>query len=280
MIIDAHTHIFPENIKNSRTSYFNSEKEFELLYKQPGSKLCTAEELIESMDKNEIDKSIVFGFPWNKKETAEFHNDYIIEKYEKYHDRLIPFACFNPVKEYAQKEALRCIRNGFKGLGELALYKSDFTDEILDKITSVMNAAEEKSLPVMFHTNEEAGHDYPGKAPVTIKGTLDFIQRFKSNRLILAHLGGGTLFFNLLKNPPDMKNAVFDTAALPFLYKKSIYKLIENSELEDKIIFGSDWPLINPGRYFREIESNVVSKEFKEKIFYKNISDFLYKNKE
>jgi predicted TIM-barrel fold metal-dependent hydrolase len=143
-----------------------------------------------------------------------------------------------------------------------------------------MNAAEEKSLPVMFHTNEEAGHDYPGKAPVTMHGTLNFIQRFKSNRLILAHLGGGTLFFNLLKNPPDMQNAVFDTAALPFLYKKSIYKLIENSELEDKIIFGSDWPLINPGRYFREIESNVVSKEFQEKIFYKNISDFLYKNKE
>jgi hypothetical protein len=275
MIIDCHAHTFPEKIKNNRELYFKNENEFSWLYKNPKSKLCTAKELVESMDENKIDKTIVFGFPWNNEENAKFHNDYVKEKTIEFKDRLIPFACFNPEKEYALKEAIRALKNNFKGFGELSFYGSDFDNQIIEKIRPVMELAQKNNVPLIFHANEEAGHKYPGKAPVTVSGILNFIENFKTNKIILAHLGGGILFFNLLKNPPPMDNIYFDTAAIPYIYKKSIYKFLSMTDMEDKIVFGSDWPLLSPERYFKEIEENNLSKSFKNKLFFKNISRFL-----
>ncbi|MDY0131596.1 MAG: TatD family hydrolase [Desulforegulaceae bacterium] len=275
MIIDCHAHIFPEKIKNKREIFFENEKEFSWLYKNPKSKLSTAEELIESMDKNKIDKTIVFGFPWNNEDKSKFHNDYVLEKSIKFKKRLIPFACFNPSKDYALKEAKRALKNKFKGFGELGFYTRDFDFEIINKLKPIMKLAQKKSIPVIFHTNEEAGHQYPGKSPMTISGILNFIEEFKKNKIILAHLGGGVLFFNFLKTPPSMENILFDTAAIPFIYKKNIYEILSSDELKDKIVFGTDWPLISPERYFKEIEENNLDNSFKTKLYCENISRFL-----
>ncbi|MDY0360705.1 MAG: amidohydrolase family protein [Desulforegulaceae bacterium] len=275
MIIDCHAHIFPEKIKKNRELYFEKEKEFSWLYKNPKSKLCTAKELIESMDKNKINKTIVFGFPWNNKENAEFNNDYVMEKSIQFKDRLIPFACFNPEMEYAEKEAERAFRSKFTGFGELGFYTHDFDEYIIKKLDPIMELSKKNSIPLIFHTNEEAGHNYPGKAPITASGILKFIEKFKSNKILLAHLGGGILFFNLLKNPPQMDNIFFDTAAIPFIYKKNIYEFLSHDLLKDKVVFGSDWPLLSPERYFREINENCLSESFKKKLFFENITAFL-----
>ena len=57
MIIDFHTHIFPENVRNAREHYFDGEPAFRLLYDSPGSKLVSAEETIAAMDEQGIDKA-------------------------------------------------------------------------------------------------------------------------------------------------------------------------------------------------------------------------------
>lgn len=275
MIIDCHTHIFPNKIKLNREDFFHGEKEFSLLYENPDSKISNAEELIASMDKNHIEKAVVFGFPWNNKEKAVFNNDYIMEKALEYKDRLIPFACFSPVADYAPEEAKRCLKNNFRGFGELGVYTSDFTDEIIAKFKPVMDLARKNNLPVMVHVNEPIGHDYPGKAPVSLKGILNFISKFSENKIILAHLGGGLPFYSMLKKPPELKNVLFDIAAIPYIYKKNIYEIIEKTDMDSKIAFGSDWPLIPPSRYIKEIQENKISNEFKSKIFSENIKNFL-----
>ena len=76
MVIDFHTHIFPDEIRNNREKYFFSEQSFELLYRSSNSKMTGVDEIIESMDKTGVDMSVVFGFPWNSTETYENHNDY------------------------------------------------------------------------------------------------------------------------------------------------------------------------------------------------------------
>lgn len=275
MIIDCHTHIFPEFIKKNRQDYFHLESEFRLLYQSQKSKIDTLYDLLKSMDENRIEKSIVFGFPWNLEENAKIHNDYILDAASKNRDRLIPFSCFNPIKDYAFKEAKRCLDLGFSGFGELGIYKDDFTDLNLIKIRPVMDIAKEKSIPIIFHTNEPCGHIYPGKAPISLKGIESFIQSFKGNKIILAHLGGGLPFYSLLKKPPNTDNIIFDIAAVPFIYKKNIYQILEKIGLQDKIVFGSDSPLISPKRYIKEIDESLISKEFRDKIFYKNIKNFL-----
>ena len=59
MIIDSHTHIFPEKIKQDRSPYFDNEPEFKLLYDSPKAGISNIDNLLESMDKYHVDISII-----------------------------------------------------------------------------------------------------------------------------------------------------------------------------------------------------------------------------
>ena len=116
----------------------------------------------------------------------------------------------------------------------------------------------DKDLLFLIHTNEPVGHMYPGKTPNTLKQIYDLIttifQKIKSFWRIGAE---GSSFFNLLKKEVKerLKNVYFDTAASPFLYDPEIYRYATEIAGLDKILFGSDFPLLKPARYFIEFEN-------------------------
>ena len=263
MIIDFHTHIFPKDIRENRQKYFPHESAFKLLYSSPGSKLVGATEIVASMDDQGVDKSVVFGFPWKTKETFQAQNDYIMEVVARYPERLIGLSCFDPFHREAVPEAVRCIEGGLSGIGEIAFYESGIDDTALDKLVPLMEICRNRDLPFLIHTNEPVGHIYPGKAPNTMKQIYDLIKRFPENKIVLAHWGGGIFFFTLLKK--DVKecfeNVYFDTAASPFLYDPKIYRYAKEIAGLEKILFGSDFPLITPARYFKELEKTGLSQD-------------------
>ena len=255
MIIDFHTHLFPKQVRNNKRSYFRSEPAFKLLYESPGSRLVGAEELLIAMDENQVDKSVVFGFPWKNSDTVKMHNDYVIEMVAKNADRFIGFGCINPASKDAGDEAQRCLEAGLRGIGELALYQSGLDRKVIESLVPIMQLCQGRNLPVLIHTNEPVGHTYPGKTPMTLAQVYQFIKRFHENTIVLAHWGGGLFFFRLLKKEIKeyLKNIYFDTAASPFLYDSEIYRLAVQLVGSDKILFGSDYPLLPPQRYFKEM---------------------------
>ena len=95
IIVDSHTHILPKFIDNNREKYFAIDATFKELFSN-GEKIVSVEELIDSMDRNNIDCSIVLGFGWNDIELARRSNEYIIESHAKYPSRIIPFCSVNP----------------------------------------------------------------------------------------------------------------------------------------------------------------------------------------
>jgi len=262
MVIDFHTHIFPKGIRENREAYFASEPAFKLLYSLPGSKLVGAQEIVAAMDRQGVDKSVIFGFPWKKSQTFIKHNDYILEAVARYPKRLIGLCCLDPFSRDAATEALRCLEGGLAGIGELAFYQSGIDDEAMEKLAPLMQICRDKDLPVLIHTNEPVGHMYPGKTPHTLKQIYDLVKKFPENVIVLAHWGGGIFFFALLKKEvrESLKNVYFDTAASPFLYAPEIYRYAKDIVGLDKILFGSDFPLINPARYFRELDMSGLSK--------------------
>lgn len=278
MVIDFHTHIFPAKISGNREKYFQSEPAFKLLYDSPGSRLVGAEILIDAMDKSGVDKAVVFGFPWKNDEVFALNNDYIIESVRKYPDRLIGFACFDPFNAKAENEAERCLKDGLCGIGELAFYESGIDEETLRRLSPVMDICRAKDVPVLIHTNEPVGHNYPGKTPNTLFQIYNLIKKFQDNKIVLAHWGGGIFFFNLLKKEvkEKMKNVYFDTAASPFLYDSRIYLKAKELAGIDKIFFGSDFPLLNPSRYFSELEISGLEKEDIKKICGLNAEKILF----
>lgn len=277
MIIDFHTHIFPKEIRENREKYFSSEPAFKLLYGRSGSKLAGAAELIDSMNSHAVDRSVVFGFPWKNSDTFKKHNDYIIKSIEKYSGRLTGFCCIDIFSSEAIAEVMRCLENGLSGIGELAFYESGVDEKSINRLEPVMEVCLDKNLPVLIHTNEPIGHQYPGKTPNTFNQIYRLITKFPENRIVLSHWGGGIFFFSLLKKEvkESFNNVYFDTAASPFLYDAKIYRIAIDVLGQDRIIFGSDFPLLTPTRYFKEFEQAGLTKSEIDSICGKNAARLL-----
>ncbi|HET7034211.1 MAG TPA: amidohydrolase, partial [Thermomicrobiaceae bacterium] len=79
LVIDAHTHIFPPFIRDSREAHRERDVWFAELYANPKALLVTAEDLVASMDRASITRSIACGFPWRDPGLCRTHNDYLAE---------------------------------------------------------------------------------------------------------------------------------------------------------------------------------------------------------
>lgn len=268
MIIDFHVHLFPESVCRERECHFAGEPEFELLYGQPAARLVSEAELLAAMDEQGVDRAVVFGFPWRSPERFRRHNDRILEAVARNPGRLIGFGCFDPASPEAAREAERCLDAGLSGIGELAFYGSGLDEEALARLTPVMDLCRARSRPVLLHTNEPIGHPYPGKSPLTLAQIYALAGRFPENEIVLAHWGGGLFFFGLLKKEvrERFRRLAFDTAASPFLYEPAVYRIAVQTAGVERILFGSDFPLIPPARYFREMESCGLSAAERELI--------------
>ena len=266
MIIDFHTHVFPPFFRENRAECIRRDSAFKTLYDSPRAKLVGTEELIRSMDENEVQRSVIFGFPWEDSELYTRHNDYIIESAGGYPDRLTGFCCFSPLAQNGAEETERCLNQGLRGVGELAVYGSGITGAVVENLKEVMSLCLQHNALFMLHTNEPVGHEYPGKTPNTLLQIYDFIKAYPSNRIILAHWGGGLLFYALMKKEvrQTLKNVWFDTAASPFLYSPGMYRIAGEIIGFEKILFGSDYPLLSPARYVKEIASNGLSADQQE----------------
>ncbi len=261
MRIDVHTHIFPPDIVRDRTRFFEGEPIFKLLYDSPKAGLAGAESLLEVMDRDGIDHAVVFGFPWQEMELAIRHNNYVLEMAAKHGSRLIPLGCFNPLDERGDLEAERCFRAGARGLGELAIYGSCKADSALKCFEPLIEHCRSHAGVMLVHANEPVGHSYPGKAPLGLDFYYSLAKLAAGVPLILAHWGGGLCFYELLKREAQdvLAQVYYDTAASPFLYDPKIYPHMSRILRKGKILFGSDYPLLPPRRYFKEMAGTDLS---------------------
>lgn len=278
MIVDIHTHIFPDKVRNQREAFFEGEPAFRLLYGSAKAKMIGPEALVEAMDDQGVDRSVTFGFPWNDMDTMRMHNDHVLEAGTRFPDRLIPFCCVPIGHPDSTSEVRRCLKAGAKGVGELACYRSRIDERALDALTGVMECALEFDVPVLIHTNEPIGHVYPGKAAMSLEEIDALLIRFPNNRIVLAHWGGGIFFYGLLKK--DMRkrfrNVWFDTAASPFLYDARVYAIAASIVGIDRILFGSDFPLIRPERYRKEIQASGLERRHMDALMGENARMLLW----
>ena len=256
MIIDFHTHLFPPAICKARERYFEDEPAFRLLYEPPKSRLVGVEALIAAMDEDGVDRSVVFGFPWRRLDTARANNDYILEAVARHPHRLVGLCCLDPAADGAPAEVERCLAAGMAGIGELAFYTGGIRAEDLDRLAPLMALCRERLA--LIHTNEPVGHVYPGKTPNTLRQIYDLVGRFPENRIVLAHWGGGLFFYSLLKKEVRQRlaNVWFDTAASPFLYDERIWRAARDTVGLEKILFGTDFPLLRTPRYRKDLEAS------------------------
>ncbi len=272
MIIDFHTHIFPPAIKKNRQKYIDSDPCFAILYSQKDAKIATVEELIANMDRDGVDISVLQNIGWTTHELCVETNDYFLECIARYPGRLIAFCSVQPQSyDAALKEIERCANAGAQGIGELRPDTQLF--ELIDEeiMTPFVEILVKHDLPLLLHTSEPVGHIYHGKGTITPDTLYPFISRYPELNLICAHWGGGLPFYSLM---PEVKkafaNVYFDTAASPFLYSPEIYSLVAGLVGPEKILMGSDYPLLPPSRLIGEIMATNLPEEEKNLILANN----------
>jgi predicted TIM-barrel fold metal-dependent hydrolase len=274
MIIDCHTHIFPDEVRKNRESFCKRDEGFSLIYGNPKARMVGVEDLIVSMDKSGVERSVICGFHWSQPDLCSFHNQYLMTSASKYPKRLIVFISLlfsNP--DWSEKELNRWTKEGAKGVGEIAFYRREMTSEDIDSMKPVLTQMEKKGIPLLLHVNETIGHPYPGKGMTPLERFYELIVSFPELPVVLAHWGGGLPFYELMPEVVKaMANVYYDTAASPFLYSKKIYSAVSKIVGVGKILFGTDFPLISPQRYFRELEESGLSKEDQRKILGVNVS--------
>ena len=263
MIIDFHTHIFPPELRENREQYLGRDPCFDHLYSDPKAKLATAEDLIASMDREGIDLSIVLNIGWTSHQMCVETNDYIMEAISRYPKRLVGFCALQPkAGEAAIAELERCARGGMRGIGEMRpdIQGFDLGDEAA--VRTMVEAAAEHHFILLTHASEPVGHLYSGKGNITPDILYRFICQFPQIPIVLAHWGGGLPFYALMPEVGRaLENVFFDTAATPFLYRPEIFTHVGQIVGFDKILFGTDYPLLSPGRIMTQLRSVGLGEE-------------------
>jgi len=279
VVIDFHTHIFPPWVKERRGEYVERDRCFSLLYSQQKAKLATAEELIASMDEARVDLSVVLNIGWASHELCVETNDYILDSVSRYPDRLIGFCSVQPkAGDAATVELERCAKAGAEGIGEMRSDVQGFNLADKEMMKPVADAVVEHNLVFLTHSSEPVGHQYSGKGSITPDVLYSFILNFPDLKLVCAHWGGGLPFYGLMPEVAKaLSNVFFDTAATAFLYRPQVFEEVSNIVGSDKILFGTDYPLIPQKRITAQIQSLGLTEEIKAKILGGNAQRLLSK---
>lgn len=253
MIIDAHVHILPDRVRQNVGLVAATEPWFATCHSR-GERLASAESLIAAMDAHEVDKAVCFTWPFADASLCAEANDYVAACVRRFPSRLIGFGVVQPADPQAAREVARCAALGLTGIGEMNADAQGWA--LVDSSASAaVNASVAAGMPWTLHCSEPVGREYPGKGSATPDRILTFSQHHPELTLICAHLGGGLPLYSHI---PEVRRACqrlhFDTAAQPFVYEASIYRALVDGVGAERILLGSDHPLLDVPRYLRALD--------------------------
>jgi predicted TIM-barrel fold metal-dependent hydrolase len=275
MMIDSHVHVFPDELAAGREKLKEHEPYFASIFVHPSAPMSDAAALLAMMESEGVEQAVVCAFPWRDAGRARAHNRYILEQARRHPGRLVPLAAVDPLSPGALAEAERALADGAAGLGEVGAYLDDLAEpRVLHSLSAMAGLCAEAGKPMLLHTNEPVGHLYPGKSPMTLGGLAKLLSACPNTRFQLAHLGGGIFFYLWLKRGMKklLENCVTDCSALPFLFRPAVLRYLAESGV--RILFGSDWPLLTPARYRRDLEKAGLGPEQLQQIRFSNALEF------
>ena len=256
-IIDVHVHLYPAEAGHDPARWAAAHGEphwAELCTRrrpggprgQPVQTFPGVDELLRTMDAAGVEKAVLQGWYWQRPASALWQNRFYADLIRQHPDRLAAFATLHPgAGEAAVREELRRAHEaGFRGVGELSPHSQGFgVDD--PAFAAALALAGELKLPVNLHVSDPQAKKYPGKVETPLEDFRALARRFPATVFILAHWGGGLPFQET--NPEvrrELANVVYDTAASPLVYDDLIWRATLEVVAPERILFGSDYPLI------------------------------------
>ncbi|HEX8600199.1 MAG TPA: amidohydrolase family protein [Chloroflexia bacterium] len=262
MIIDFHTHVFPDEVRANRDEFLERETWFGTLYANPKHKIASAEDVVASMEAAGVDRTVVLGFPWRDGGLCREHNSYILDAVQRYPDKLIGFAIVQPLAAGDAKELDRCLSGGLMGLGEIGPDSQRYDIEAKWVLADSVEVLLHHDRPMLTHSSEPLGHDYAGKGTITPPRLLKLASNFPELKIVLAHWGGGLPFYELMPEVREtLRNVYYDSAASTYLYNFDIFPIAAQLVGTERILWGTDFPLLSQAKFLKRVRSSGLSDE-------------------
>lgn len=258
MIIDFHTHTFPDEIAEKTISY---------LAKKGNTKPYTdgtLSSLINSGKKNKVDISVVLPVATLKKQVDTI-NRLGFTKNGK--DGIIFFGAIHPDTENVCGVLDEVKANGLRGIKIHPDYQGVYFDD--PRYIKIMHEAAVRDLITVTHAGVDIG--YPNDVhctPDMVLNVLNELGEIINEKLVLAHMGGCDLPDEVLEKLTN-KPVYFDTAYVLDRYPEKCKKIIEKHSA-NKILFATDSPWADQKTFIEAVKGFGFSREINDKIFYKN----------
>lgn len=267
MIIDFHTHVFPDKIAT---------KTIDSLAKLSNTTPYTdgtTNGLISSLEKSKVD--IAVALPVLTKPT-QFDSvlNFAISLNERYanNDRkIISFAGIHPDCDDIYGKMKLVKDSGIKGVKIHPDYQDTFIDD--DKFIKILKCAKDLDLIVVTHSGVDDGYlDKPIKCPPDLAKKT--IEKVGHKKFVLGHYGAHKQWQEVLGLLSDL-DVYFDTALAPKKIDKELFNLILNRHGADRVLFATDSPWGDVNEDILLIKDMVNDKRALDNIFYKNACKLL-----
>ena len=280
MIIDMHTHIFPEKIAasvieklslTSRTKYFSD---------------GTINGLKSSMDAAQIDYSVILPVATTAKQVEKINSSAAALNEKHFGEGIISFGCIHTEFTNYREELSRVKNHGLKGIKIHPVYQDTNLDDT--KYMRILDRAAELDLIVVTHAGFDIG--FPGVvrcSPQMAKKVVDTVGDFK---FVAAHMGGWKNWSEVLKILRGTKiyiDTSFSTGKIiprsDFVWKEEDLKLLDAAQFiefvktfgAERILFGTDSPWTSARSSIEFIKNLPISDADKDKILGLNAKKIL-----
>ncbi len=269
-VIDFHTHIFPQELAENRSRYLDDEQ-LCCIYDEERAKIATREDLLQVIEDENLYGAVAMGFTWQVPAYAELHNRYLAAACERSGKKIWAFGSIALEPGTIARQVASIHEMGLSGVGEISFYREGMKGDNPGILGRVLEEATVYGLPVCVHVNEPVGHIYKGKYSPDIDILYEIIANYTGVPIILSHWGGGLFFYELMGEvKAALSHVYYDTAATPYLYDEKIYRLALDACGPEKILFGTDFPLLNSGRYLESMQRMIANESDLSMVLYEN----------
>ena len=266
MLIDFHTHIFPDKIAERTVKIL----EDNITARGRAGKAvikATADALLSSMDENGVDYSVVLPIATTVTQSATINN---FAQIVNNTDRLFSFGSLHPMQEDWERVLYDIKEKGLLGIKLHPEYQGFYIDS--PESIRILEKCEELDLLTVLHAGRDIGIDPPVHCmPERLLHVLDYV---KGNKIIAGHLGGWCVWDDVEKYLVGTP-VYLDTAyTVDFIEKEQLERIIKNHGSK-KILYATDSPWEAQGHAKGVINSLSLSDSEKNNIFYQNAKKLL-----
>ncbi|HEY8391046.1 MAG TPA: amidohydrolase family protein [Clostridia bacterium] len=233
MIIDFHTHCFPDNLYERAISEISTKSK---VYPSFDGSVGG---LIRSMKEAGIDRCVVANIATNAKQTPKV-NSFAIEcsKYQE----LIPFGSVHPEFEDYKAEIDRLCEKHILGLKFHPHYQSYTIDD--PKMMKVYEYALSKNMVLLFHMGRDRA--LPDAQNATPKRMRNLVDAFNTPKIVAAHMGGEGYREEFEKYLLGTTISIDTSFAFTRMSLDDIKKILDHHNPE-YILFATDAPWADQG---------------------------------